>query len=55
MRTHERWTYDERNAADQRARCLVESSEQTYTLQRAGAEWQVADIELGTSSRADCP
>jgi len=55
VRTRERWTYDERGANDQRARCLVESSEQTYTLQRAGAEWQVAEIELGTSSRTDCP
>jgi len=54
-RTRERWTYDERNADDQRTRCLVESSEQTYTLQRAGADWQVMDIEIGTSSRADCP
>jgi len=55
VRTRERWTYDERNARDQRARCLVESSEQTYTLQRAGAGWQVAQIDLGTSSRTDCP
>jgi hypothetical protein len=54
-RTRERWTYDERNADDQRTRCLVESSEQTYTLQRAGAEWQVTDIQIGASSRADCP
>jgi hypothetical protein len=53
-RTRERWTYDERNADDQRMRCLVESSEQTYTLQRAGPDWQVMDIEIGTSSRADC-
>jgi hypothetical protein len=55
LRTRERWTYDERNGDDQRMRCLVESSEQTYTLQRAGAEWQVADIEIGATSRADCP
>ena len=25
VRTHERWTYDERNAADERMRCIVES------------------------------
>jgi hypothetical protein len=55
VRTRERWTYDERNPSDQRARCLVESSEQTYTLQRAWPEWQVADIQLATSSRTDCP
>ena len=54
VRTQERWTYDERNANDQRARCLVERSEQTYTLQQAGPEWQVADIQLATSSRTDC-
>jgi hypothetical protein len=55
VRTRERWTYDEVNSDNQRARCLVESGEQTYTLQRAGADWQVTDIELGASSRADCP
>jgi hypothetical protein len=54
VRTQERWTYDERNAREERARCLVERSEQTYTLQRAGPEWQVADIQLATSSRTDC-
>jgi hypothetical protein len=55
VRTRERWTYDERNAADQRARCLVETSDQTYTMQRLGLEWQIADIELVSSTRADCP
>jgi hypothetical protein len=54
VRTRERWTYDERSADDRRARCLVETSEQTYTLQRAGPEWQVAAIEFGASSRMDC-
>jgi hypothetical protein len=54
VRTRERWTYDERNGDDQRARCLVESSEQIYVLQRAGSTWHVADIQLGTSSRTDC-
>ncbi len=54
VRTRERWTYDERSADERRTRCLVESSDQTYTLQRAGSEWQVADIHLASSSRTDC-
>jgi hypothetical protein len=54
VHTRERWTYDERNTDDRRTRCLVESSDQTYTLQRAGSEWQVADIQLASSSRMDC-
>jgi heme exporter protein D len=54
VHTLERWTYDERNAADQRSRCLVESSDQTYMLERAGPEWRVADIQLTTSTRVDC-
>ena len=54
VRTRERWTYDERNADERRTRCLVESSDQTYSLQRAGSEWQVADIQLASSSRTDC-
>jgi len=55
VRTRERWTYDERNKDDQRARCLVETSDQTYSLQKVGADWQVADIQLASSSRTDCP
>lgn len=55
VRTQERWTYDERNASDQRARCLVENSEQTYTLQRVGPDWQVQDIQLGALTRTACP
>jgi hypothetical protein len=55
VRTQERWTYDERNASDQRARCLVENSEQTYTLQKVGPDWQVADIQLGPLTRTPCP
>ena len=55
VRTRERWTYDERNASDQRARCLVENSEQTYTLIKAGPDWQVEDIQLGSLSRTPCP
>lgn len=54
VRTHEKWIYDERNGDDGRARCLVESSEQTYILQRAGLEWQVADIQFASSSRMEC-
>ena len=54
VHTQERWTYDERNAQDQRSRCLVETSDQTYSLQRVGSVWQVNDIQLGTSSRVDC-
>jgi hypothetical protein len=55
VQTRERWTYDERGADDHRARCLIETSEQTYVLQKPGVDWQVADIQLGTSMRADCP
>jgi hypothetical protein len=55
VRTRERWTYDERGTDDQRVRCLIETSEQTYTLQRVSAEWQVADINVTSDNRADCP
>jgi hypothetical protein len=55
VRTRERWMYDERTQDDERARCLVETSDQTYTLQRAGPEWRVVDIEVTTASRTDCP
>ena len=54
VRTRERWTYDERTADDQRARCLVEISEQLYRLRRTGNDWQIADIHLATSNRMDC-
>jgi type II secretory pathway pseudopilin PulG len=55
VRTRERWTYDERDSIDHRVRCLIETSEQTYTLQRVGRDWQVSAIDLAASSRADCP
>jgi hypothetical protein len=55
VHTRERWMYDERNTDDQRARCLVESSEQTYMLQKLGPDWQVSDIQLGVLNRTDCP
>jgi hypothetical protein len=54
VRTRERWTYDERTQNNERARCLVETSDQTYTLQRAGPEWRVVDIEVTAASRTDC-
>jgi len=52
--TRERWIYDERTADDQRSRCLIETSDQTYTLQQAGTDWQVVDIKFATASRTDC-
>ena len=55
VRTREHWTYDERDKDDQRKRCIVESSEQTYLLQKVGPDWQVEDIQLGALSRTDCP
>jgi type II secretory pathway pseudopilin PulG len=55
VRTRERWTYDERDRTDRRVRCLIETSEQTYMLQRVGRDWQVSAIDLAASSRADCP
>ncbi|MBV9580716.1 MAG: hypothetical protein JO057_19215 [Chloroflexi bacterium] len=55
VQTHERWTYDERGADDHRARCLIETSDQTYIVQKVGEDWQVSDIQLGSSTRADCP
>jgi hypothetical protein len=54
VRTHERWVYDERNSDEHRTRCLVETSDQTYSLQQAGSDWQVTDIELSGSTRTDC-
>jgi hypothetical protein len=54
VRTRERWTYDERTQDNKRARCLVETSDQTYTLQRAGPEWRVVNIEVTAASRTDC-
>jgi hypothetical protein len=54
VHTRERWTYDERMSDNERARCLVETSEQTYRLRRAVNDWQIADIQLASSSRMDC-
>ena len=55
VHTNERWVYDERNDADQRQRCFVEDSDQTYTLVQSGQKWTVDDIQLGTTHRSDCP
>jgi hypothetical protein len=55
VRTRERWTYDERSESDKRARCVVETSEQIYTLRRAAPDWRVVEIEILSASRADCP
>jgi hypothetical protein len=55
VQTQERWTYDERTDKDERRRCIVETSEQTYMLQKVGPDWQVQDIQLGTLSRSPCP
>ncbi len=55
VQTRERWTYDERTDGDERRRCIVESSEQTYVLQKVGPDWQVQDIQLGALSRSPCP
>lgn len=55
VHTTERWLYDERDDADQRLRCFVENSEQTYVLVMQGQTWTVDQIELGGSQRSDCP
>jgi len=55
VHTNERWVYDERNDADQRQRCFVEDSDQTYTLVLNGQHWTVDDVQLGTTHRSDCP
>ena len=54
VRTHERWVYDERDAADRRQRCFVEESDQTYTLLRTGQTWIVDEVQLANSSRVNC-
>lgn len=55
VHTNERWVYDERNDADQRQRCFVEDSDQTYTLVLNGQNWTVDDVQLGTTQRSECP
>jgi hypothetical protein len=55
VHTNEQWLYDERNDDDQRQRCFVENSDQTYTLALNGKTWTVDQVELGTTRRSDCP
>jgi hypothetical protein len=55
IRTKERWVYDERNDADQRERCFVEDSDQMYVMVLNGQAWTVDNIQLGATSRTDCP
>jgi hypothetical protein len=55
VHTTERWLYDERDEADQRQRCFVEDSDQTYTLVLNGQNWIVDDVQLGGTRRSDCP
>jgi hypothetical protein len=55
VHTTERWLYDERDAADQRQRCFVEDSDQTYVLKRQGQDWLIDEVRLENSKRADCP
>jgi len=55
VHTVEQWLYDERDTSDQRLRCFVEDSDQTYVLKQAGQAWLVDQIQLGASHRSDCP
>jgi hypothetical protein len=55
IHTNERWLYDERDDADQRQRCFVEDSDQTYVLVLNGQIWTVDAVQLGDTHRADCP
>jgi hypothetical protein len=55
VHTVERWTYDERDASDQRQRCFVEESDQTYLLVQRGQAWIIDQVTFGASRRSDCP
>ena len=55
VHTNERWLYDERDDADQRQRCFIEDSDQTYVLVQRGQLWTVDEIQLGGTHRTDCP
>jgi hypothetical protein len=55
VHTSESWLYDERNHADQRQRCFIEDSDQTYVLTLSGQTWTVAQIQLGATHRSNCP
>jgi hypothetical protein len=58
IHTVERWVYDERDQADQRQRCFIEDSDQTYVLQLSDpgkTTWVVDEVRLGSSHRSECP
>ena len=55
VHTNERWLYDERNDADDRQRCFIEESEQTYILRSTGQDWTIDEIQLGATRRMECP
>lgn len=55
VQTTETWTYDERNDADQRQRCFIENSDQTYILALNGQTWTIDQVQLGSTHRTDCP
>ncbi|MBV9323295.1 MAG: hypothetical protein JO352_05860 [Chloroflexi bacterium] len=55
VHTTERWLYDERNDDDQRQRCFIEDSDQTYVLAQNGQNWTVDQVQLGATHRTDCP
>jgi hypothetical protein len=55
IHTTERWVYDERNSSDQRQRCFVEDSDQTYQLRQSGGSWIVEQVQLGSTQRSGCP
>jgi len=56
VHTTEHWLYDERDDdSDQRQRCFVEDSDQTYGLVLSGQQWTVESIQLGSTQRSDCP
>ncbi|MBV9174415.1 MAG: hypothetical protein JOZ81_30515 [Chloroflexi bacterium] len=55
VQTTERWVYDERDHSDNRVRCFVEDSDQTYQLRHAEQGWIVDQIQLGSTHRSDCP
>jgi hypothetical protein len=55
VHTSERWLYDERDDADQRQRCFIEDSDQTYVLVFSGQLWTIDEIQLGGTHRSECP
>ena len=46
IHTVERWLYDERDPSDKRVRCLVEDSDQTYTMKQQGQDWIIDSVVL---------